>query len=199
MRNGFSQWIDPRWIVPGFFLVFFLIGIWILPDYGISWDEPNQRRHGRVTVDYLNQEFGWSDEKLEPDYQLKDYYWRHYGMLFSVAGHGLEVLVGADDYREEHLVRHYLVFFIFWFGAIGFYRLLLKRFERWDLALLGTLVYILSPRLLAHGFFNVKDAVFMSVFVWGILTMWNFIEKPSLKTVFLKFWPTSQKLFCCYR
>ena len=84
--------------------------------------------------------------------------------------------------REYYLVRHYAVFVLFWLGCIAFYRLLFAQTRSWKWALLGTLLLILSPRIFAHSFYNVKDAVFLSIFLFGIWTLWRFLEKPGVAT-----------------
>jgi len=172
--------LDPYapWLIRGFFLGYLLLGLWIAPDYGVSWDEPIQRRHGIVSTDYINRFFGLKAERFEPEFELETYEHRHYGVLFSVACFQLERMLGLDSFREQHLLRHYAVFLVFWLGTIGFYMLLKHRFGSWQWALAGTLFLLLCPRIFAHSFFNVKDAVLLGAVMWAMYTMVRFLEDP---------------------
>ncbi len=41
-----------------FFLVYLLLGTMIIGNYGISMDEPIERKHGIVAFDFVNEKFG---------------------------------------------------------------------------------------------------------------------------------------------
>ena len=170
-----------RWIVPGFFLGYLLLGLWIVPDYGISWDEPLQRRHGIVATDYINRFLGIPAERHDPDYELETYEHRYYGLLFTTTCYKLERLLDLDTFREIHLLRHYAVFLLFWLGSLAFYLLLRHRFGDWRWALAGMLFLLLCPRIFAHSFFNVKDAVLVAAVMWAMYTMVRFLDNPSWK------------------
>ena len=174
-----------HWLVGAFFGAYFLLGLWVLPDYGVGWDEPNQRNHGIVTVDYLNSKFGWYEGKFKPEADLLTYEFRHYGMLFQMACFAVERWLGLESFRENHLLRHYGVFLVFWLGSIAFYRWLLHRYRNWRWALLGTLLLVLSPRIFAHSFFNIKDSILLASYAFGSLTLWNFFEKRNWQTAVL--------------
>lgn len=172
--------LDPYapWLIRAFFLGYLLLGLWIAPDYGVSWDEPIQRGHGMVSTDYINRFFGIEAERYAPEFELETYEHRHYGVLFTVACFKLERLLGLDTFREYHLLRHYAVFIVFWLGSIGFYLLLQHRFRNWKWALAGMLFLLLCPRIFAHSFFNVKDGVLVGAIMWALYTMVRFVETP---------------------
>ena len=170
-----------RIIIGAFFLAYLLLGLRIAPDYGVSWDEPIQRRHGIVTTDYINRFFGIDAERFDPEVELETYEHRYYGTLFSVACFKMERMLGLDTFRAQHMLRHYAVFFVFWLGAIGFYKLLQFRFKDWRWALAGVLFLLVFPRLFAHSFFNVKDAVLVAAVMWAMYTMVRFLHKPDWK------------------
>ncbi len=50
IENGFKLFIAL------YFLLYFCIGIYIFPDYGVSADEEIQRQHSLVSYRYLNKE-----------------------------------------------------------------------------------------------------------------------------------------------
>lgn len=166
------------WLIRAFFLGYLALGLWIAPDYGVSWDEPIQRGHGMVSTDYINRFFGIEAPRFAPDFELETYEHRHYGVLFTVACFKLERLLGLQTFREQHLLRHYAVFLVFWLGSIAFYLLLRRRFPGWKWQLAGMLFLLLCPRIFAHSFFNVKDAVLVGAVLWALYTMVRFVETP---------------------
>ena len=167
------------WIIRAFFLGYLLLGLWIAPDYGVSWDEPIQRRHGLVATDYINRFFGIDAEPHAPEFEFETYEYRHYGQLFTVTCFALERWLGLETFREQHLLRHYAVFLVFWSGAIAFFLLLKFRFKDWKWALLGMIFLLLFPRLFAHSFFNIKDGVLAGLVMWSLYTMVRFLDRPS--------------------
>ena len=65
--------------VAAFFIGYLIMGLCILPDYGMSWDEPAQRGHGIVAFDYINEIFDFGFEKQRPKSNLMRHSARHYG------------------------------------------------------------------------------------------------------------------------
>ncbi len=172
-------------IVPAFFLIYLGVGLSILPDYGMSWDEAAQRNHGIVTFDYINEFFDLGYEKQRPQSNFLKHPARHYGTWFPLFGYGMENLLGlSDNFRARFLMRHVLVFLLFWTATIFFYKLLKNRFEDWKIALLGTLMLILSPRIFAHSFYNPKDIVLLSCYVISTYTLIRFLQEKSIKYAF---------------
>lgn len=166
------------WLIRAFFLGYLALGLWITPDYGVSWDEPIQRRHGIVTADYINRFLGLQAPRYNDEFELETYEFRHYGVLFTTLAFGLERMLGLETWRQQHLMRHYLVFLLFWLGTIGFYQLLRYRYGNWKWILAGMLFLLLCPRLFAHSFFNVKDAVLVAAVLWAMYTMVRFLDTP---------------------
>jgi len=58
-----------------------------------------------------------------------------------------------------------------------------KRFSN-NLSLIGLLFLILSPRIFAESFYNIKDIVFLSFFIISLFFAINFLDKPSYKNIF---------------
>ena len=189
------------------FALFLLAGLFILDDYGISWDESIQRRHGRVSIDYAAEKLGLGPTALEPKWDLEDYQWSNYGMLYQLTGSFLELSLGYEDdpYRHYQL-RHYLCFFLFFVAVIFFYRSLRLRFPRspdqqtgalplWGpggerqstvyawLPLIGTAALVLSPRIFANGFYNPEDHVLLAFYTINAYTLLNFLDKRTWRTL----------------
>ncbi|MTB49996.1 glycosyltransferase family 39 protein [Lewinella sp. W8] len=175
------------WYAPLFFLLFLLVGLFILDDYGISWDESIQRRHGRVSIDYAAKKLGVEHTPLEPEWDLEDYQWQNYGMLYSITGNLLELGLGYEDDPYQHYkVRHYVCFLLFWIALIFFYRSIRLRFpERAWYPLIGTLALILSPRIFAHAFFNPKDHILLVFYLINTYTLLRLLKHRNWSSLVL--------------
>ncbi|MEM9849289.1 MAG: glycosyltransferase family 39 protein, partial [Bacteroidota bacterium] len=168
-------------IVPIFFLLLLLIGLWIVPDYGVSWDEDIQRKHGRVAWDYVSEQLDLDWEKLEPDITFREYQYNFHGTLFQMTCFWIQKQLGLEDYREITMVRHYALFLLFFIGSIFFYKTLKFRFQNWQFALLGTAMLILSPRIFGNTFFNTKDLVLLPFYLISSYTLLRFLQAKDVK------------------
>ena len=154
------------------FIIFFLIGTITFKDYGISVDEEFQRASGFYWLNYVLS-FTSFDElknlvgiKLN---QIKGFtlpspvYNPYYGIVFDLPTALLEVILKIDDPKNYFHFRHLLNFTLFFVGSIFFYRLLLNRFSNYTISLIGTLFFVLSPRIYGSSFFNNKDLLIFLV------------------------------------
>jgi hypothetical protein len=164
--------------------VYLVIGSIILPDYGISTDEPIQRKHGIISFDYVNQRFGLFPG-IEPTYDeyLPEYEYRGYGVAFQVFNYSVERILKIDDARSVFLLRHFFTFILFWISALYFFKILEISFDNKIIHILGLLFYILSPRIFAEAFYNPKDIVLLSWISIGLYTMIRFLDVKSFKYV----------------
>lgn len=171
-----------------FFLSYLLLGIFLLPDYGFSWDEGAERLHGLVFLDYVNEKFDHQlfEGRLKEEVSFKDYTDKYHGVLYSMTCVGItEVLFGIEDFRTIYLIRHTVVFSLFWLGCVFFYRLLLMRFQDYKKALFGVCLLLMTPRLFAQSFYNPKDIVLFSFMLIGTYTLLRFLKKPTVKWAML--------------
>ena len=171
-----------------FFALWFVAGLVIVDDYGISWDESIQRRHGRVSIDYAAERLGLSGhERLEPDWRLEDYQWRNYGMVYQITANLLELGLGYEDNPYAHYrLRHLLNFLLFWIATVYFYRTLRLRWPNHDwYPLLGTLALILTPRILAHAFFNPKDHILLVFYLINVFTLLRLLKERTWRNLLL--------------
>ena len=135
--------------------LFLLVGVVILDDYGVAWDEGTQRNIAIMNLDYI---LGNSDALLEH----RD---RVYGVAFELPLLLAERALGLEDIRDIHLLRHILTHLFFIAGGFFGYRLAYRLFDNRLIALFALLLYLLHPRLYAHSFFNSKDLAFFSMFI----------------------------------
>ena len=146
-----------------FFIIILFLGASIVGDYGISMDEPIERKHGIVAFDYLNEKFNlFPGIEKGTGENLNTYDHRDYGMIFQLAAYGLELLLGINNSRDVFLLRHLLVFILFWLSLVFFYKIIVWQYKDWRIGILGVLFFLLSPRLFAESFYNPKDIPIMA-------------------------------------
>lgn len=159
------------------FMGYFLFGSVLVGDYGLSMDEPVQRKHGIVAFEYVNDLFGFYPDlpNLTVEH-LPGYDHRDYGMLFQMVAYGLELTMGIDNTRDIFRLRHLMVFVLFWAASWVFYRILYTRFNSVPLALAGVLMLVLSPRIFGNSMYNPKDIPLLCWFVFAFYTHIRFME-----------------------
>jgi len=178
-----------------FFGILFALGLILVPDYGVSFDEGVQRVSGQISLLYVFQQLPISLQQrlLSPTAadlikqkggarQLKDYRDRDYGVVFELPVSAAEQVLRLRDERTIYLFRHYCNWAICFVGFAAFYHLAARRFASWRAGLLGTLLLVLSPRLFPDFFYNDKDAVFLALFTLALATAILFLQRPTWKT-----------------
>jgi hypothetical protein len=169
-----------------FLLLLLLLGVTSYRDYGISWDEPQQRITGAVTTNYVAKVLhlhGVGANKYFPT--LATYHDREYGVVFEAPAFALENIFKLRDSRHIYMFRHFLTFLVFLGGVCAVYKLSRRRFSDWRIGLLSALFLVLTPRLFADGFYNSKDTVFMAVFAAAMNTTISFVLQPRIKTALI--------------
>ena len=172
------------------FSIFFLVGLFTFKDYGISVDEEFQRRVGVYWLNYvlsltsfnelsntvalkLAQITGFTLPNVEGN--------QYYGVTFDLPVAFLEIIFQIDDPKNYFYFKHFLNFTLFFIASIFFYKLLLNRFLNYNVALIGTLFFVLSPRIYGHSFFNPKDIIFLSLVTMALYYCFKLLDKISYK------------------
>ncbi len=175
-RERVAAWI--------FFAALLLVGLTSFRDYGVPWDEPTQRNIGAVSARYVIQQFApsarWA-QRLPAD-NLDTFSDRDYGVVFETPAVLLELVFGLEDTRQIYMMRHLLVFLVFFGSVFAMYRFAATRFGDWRLGLLAAAMLVLSPRIFADAFYNSKDLVFMAVFLIATHTAFAFSAQPRLRS-----------------
>ena len=152
--------------------LFLIAGLAIVDDYGIGGDTDTQRFIAISTLDYILHD--------DPG-QLQEATNRFYGAAFELPLLLLtERALGLDDMRHVYLARHVLTHLLFLIGGFCCYLLALRLSGDRLVALAVMLLFLLSPRLYAHSFFNSKDGVFASAFVMALLFANRAFDKDSV-------------------
>ena len=151
--------------------LFLIAGLAMVDEYGVSIDTGPQRFNTINTVNYV----------LHSDQTLLRTHDRFYGVAFEAPLLLLtERVLGLEDPRHVYLARHVLTHLFFLIGGFCCYLLALRLSGDRLIALLVMLLFLLSPRLYAHSFFNSKDAAFASAFVMALLFASRAFDKDSL-------------------
>tara|TARA_B100001123_G_scaffold442456_1_gene586083 strand:- start:62 stop:1720 length:1659 start_codon:yes stop_codon:yes gene_type:complete len=180
-----------------FFLVFFLLGLIIHKDYGISIDEAFHRLMGFYWLNYVLDFFPNSDLKKEVYNILINIREAHlnldhltpnnfiYGVFFDIPAGFIETILNIKEPKEIYFFRHFLNFLIFFISLIYFYKILSERFSEKKWAFLGTTFLILSPRIFSNSFYNPKDLIFMSLIIISLFYYFKFLKVSNFKNSFL--------------
>ena len=180
-----------------FLIIFYVLGLIIVSDYGISWDESAQRMHGFINGNYiikiiLGEEIynkiltnvvdtKFSDINKSPP-ELYSHRGRAYGIFYQLPIAFLETIFKIDNDKSVYLFRHFINFSFFFISSIYFYKYLRLIFEnRTLLCFLGLIFLLSNPRIFANSFYNPKDIIFLSLFIianyYGLL----FLKKSNIQ------------------
>ena len=153
--------------------LFLITGLAIVDDYGVSIDTENQHLNALSTLNYVLH-----DDPGRLRWVVAE---RFYGAAFELPLLLLtERVLGLEDPRHVHLARHVLTHLFFLIGGFCCYLLAFRLSGDRLAALLVMLLFLLSPRLYAHSFFNSKDAVFASAFVMALLVVSRAFDRDSV-------------------
>ena len=141
--------------------VFTAVGVAVLDDYGVSWDEFRQREIGLETISYVLGQ----DDELMKNHPRRDHL-KFYGAAFDLPLLIVERVLGLqDDTRAILLSRHILTHLFFIAGGFFCYLLTRRLFGSTAIALFAMLLFLLHPRLYAESFVNTKDLPLASMFM----------------------------------
>lgn len=174
MRRGVICRLCPQRLQPVltlfFFAIFLVIGVAAHRDYGVSADEPAMRKFGNDAFEYL---FLGGPVPAEQD-------WAFFNPVGQIMMRGLELALDLTDGADIWFMRHLVTFLMFFLTVGLFYRIARLSFNDWKTPLLGSAMFMLSPRLFAHGFYNPKDVPAMFFFALSALTLLRLLEKRTV-------------------
>jgi len=164
------------------FIIFFVIGLLIFDDYGVTVDEPMDRQTGLVNLKFILQGLLHKpipNELLDiPD--LQNYEDKDYGVILQFPTVLFEYFTNFRyDISCIVNLRHLWIVLDFFVSVICFNLLLYRRFGNRLISLLGTLFLMISPRIFADAFYNIKDLMFLSWFIIGLFFLYRFIQHST--------------------
>ena len=133
------------------FTTYFLVGLLITDDFGISVDEEFHRYSGFYWLNYVLEFTPFNNLKAEVFLKLSEIgghtlpnpkNYPFYGVTFDLPLALIETLFNIQDSRSYFLLRHNANFIIFFIGSIFFYLILKQRFIDNKVVLIGVLLYL---------------------------------------------------------
>ena len=136
--------------------IIIIIGIVITPDYGISWDEPDNATYGQQALHtYLTFD---PPEEWHSNLESKGPFYMAFSVGFS------SVLSRVIPNWSEIEGLHFSYYVSFPLAVIAFYTLA-KKIGGQSGALAASFLFATQPLLFGHAFINPKDIPFMSFFL----------------------------------
>jgi len=179
-----------------FFISYFLLGLLIYSDYGIGIEEHFQRQNGFYWLEKILTFFRLDDlsgvafdkynaiRSYDPSLPNTEFF-NFYGIVFDVPAAFIEVIFKLNDSKLYFETRHLFNFIFFFISSIFFYLILKKRFKDRIIIFLGTVFYIINPRIFGDSFHNNKDVFFLSILTISIFFLFKYFEKKKLKNIIL--------------
>ena len=179
------------------FLFYFTIIILVLQfykDLGIHIEEKFHRMNGLYWLNYISKIFNFknifliteSKMNLVNDYTL---FWDYnalvtdkYGIIFDVPLALFEIIFKIEKIENVYHTKHFLSFLIFLLSSTFFYKILIKRFKNFFLCLIGTSLFISSPRIFGDSFLY-KDVLFLSFFTISLHFLLNVSQDFKIKNL----------------
>ena len=171
--------------------ILILIGFAVYRDYGVSLDEEISRNNGLVSIKYicdlLFPVYANNLELIKNVPELKDYgFDKIYGPFFDILLIAIiEILLEIKNFSEVYYYRHLANHYLFIISVICFYFLCLNIFKNKLYSFFGATILYTSPRIFADSFYNNKDLVFLSFFIFLIYFSIRFIKKSNYCNAFL--------------
>lgn len=169
-------------------ILYFLVALFIFKDYGISWDEPVQRRHSlasykQILGERLNRSDVPDTVKRALDVPESG---KYYGVALQLITVAIEHMNNFEmDISSVYYMRHFFTFFNYWLACLCFYLLLRRRYEDSYLPFLGLLMLVLYPRFFSDSFYNIKDMLFASWYLISSYFALEYLRRPSVKNLVL--------------
>ena len=154
--------------------IFAIVGVAIVDDYGVHYDEIAQREIAIANARYI---ITGDISDLSQD---QDIAYRYYGMAFEMPLLLAERALGLRDSRHIYLTRHLLIHLAFIAGGFACGMLAYRMLgSRW-IALFAMLLFLLHPRLYVHSFVNTKDIPFAALFVVALYLAHRAFRKDTI-------------------
>lgn len=188
MSLRFTRAKLPTYLTFIFYTLLFITGVIIYKDYGAGMDEMINVANGMVSTKYV-MDVLLPSGFIPGDYSwvtpLHEHYDRDYGVVIDMPLVIIAKMVGADSNAEILYTRHLAGFLLFYGASICLYLTTFKIYcNRW-LALSSVALLVLSPRIFAASFVNLKDLTLLSLFIIAGYCIVRLMYKKSVKNLML--------------
>lgn len=176
------------------FIIFFIVGLANVKNYGISFDELEYRQQGFIVANYLGKKVVPKlvenlTEERELDYIEIDSYFKGGKNNFKISHTFTAIFEGLfmrnSEKREVYLFRHYLNFLIGFLTIAFTYRISRMKFSR-NVSLMISILFMSTPLIISNFNFNPNDIWFMFFITLSVFLSLKLIEDSnSKKYIFL--------------
>src|SRR5687767_2206332 len=154
-----------KYLLTFWFISNLTIGLFIVRDFGVSYDEPDYYLYAQNSVDAYRSFFALAYSPVFGPHDLPNY-----GPAFIIFPElAIRVLKLVFPNIFSANVWHFSYFFLFQLGGLCLYSLARRWFSNWS-AWGILLLYTSQPLLWGHAFINPKDIPFM---VFSLFTLWS--------------------------
>ncbi len=150
-----------------YILIYILVSLLSIKEYGWSYDDSSQRLHTLVNYKYINEtvfkrdlgQYSTFDEVPE----LEEYISKYYGVLLQIPFVIVEDLFDFTlPTKDIFLIKHLGIMFYSCIGYYFFYLFIKKITGKTAYGFFGLLLISLYPRFFGEKFYNVKDQLFVA-------------------------------------
>jgi 4-amino-4-deoxy-L-arabinose transferase-like glycosyltransferase len=161
-------------------LIVILVGLPILSfDYGITWDEPEDRAYFKEVLAYF-QTFGEDKRCLDTDLKLHEHLVNYGPFVNLITAVANEYFSPFDIYETRHFIITFFAFIgLLFTGLVG------KRLGNWQVGFLALVFMFLTPTIFGHGMNNQKDIPFLAFYIASFYYLLRYLSeapKPSRYT-----------------
>ena len=163
------------------FSIYFVIGLDLSLDNGISHDQFHEQQKGKTNFLAIKSVFfNNTDYKI-----LSEYLDRYHGVGFHYISQPIQMFIYEQVAKLKevslegsyYISRHAAVFLFFSISSYFFYLLSLKISNNKNFALISMSLFCLYPYFFGHAQINGKDIPFMSTWVVCTFFLFNIIDK----------------------
>ncbi len=175
-----------------FYFIILIVVFLFYKDYGVHIEERFHRMNGLYWLNYIAQTFNFEKLSLITEIKMKeisDYTlssvesFNKYGVIFDSSLALIEIIFNIEKIENVYHTKHFLSFLIFIVSSLFFYKILSKRFKNFFLCIIGTSLFITSPRIFGDSFLY-KDILFLSFFTISLYFFLETVENLKIKNLF---------------
>ena len=158
-----------------FFACYLILGLLVVKDYGVNWDDYFSRLNGLTNWNYI----------FKHDNSLFTSSEKYHGPFIEIGLVGVEKVFRLRDSRAILLGHHVCDFLLFFLASLAFFFSARILFETQLWALTATVMLIITPRIFAESFYNSKDLAFLSIIILWFFSLLKLLNKSSMALLIL--------------
>jgi len=189
-----SPYINEK--IEKFILIFFytltiFLVFQIFRDFGIHIEEKFHRLNGLYWLNYISRVFNLENLNLITQSKVDEIFdytlssvkkYNKYGVVFDLPFALGEIFFKIKELKNIYAIKHFFSFIIFLFSSFFFFLILKKRFKNFFLSLVGTFIFLSTPRIFGDSFLY-KDVLFLSILNIALYFFLESIESINKKNI----------------